>query len=330
MLLVGVSPVVWYPVLDLYHPQDLVAMGLVLLALACVVRHRWAWAGVLLALAILSQQFTLLVLAPLIVLAPGRARWRLVLAAFGTGLVVTLPLAVLTSGRVWHSILVGTGNTPSFGGTLLRQLHLQGNGLLVTSRVLPIVLAALLAWWVSRRLGPEALEPVPLLSLLALSLSLRLVFEQNLFDYYFLALAVMLIVLGIVCGRIRGELIAWLAVVTLAYNPVPWGLSLNQNRSWGFHAAAALPEVAIAIAVVLVVRDALHRRFRWYLVAWLVVAVCAFGEWPPWAAAIRATWHPWALQLLLVPTGIALAAWPLVGSLRQARVEEPVLVAVSV
>jgi len=329
VLLLGVSPVVWFPVLDLYHPQDIVTMGLVLLALATVVRRRWAWAGVLLALAILSQQFALLVIAPLIVLAPGRARWRLVLAALATGLVVTLPLAYLTSGRVWHSILVGTGNTPSFGGTLLRQLHLHGNFLLVASRVLPIVVAACLAWWVLRRLGPDALAPVPLISLMAVCLSLRVVFEENLFGYYFLALAVMLIVLAVVCGRIRGELVAWLAMVTLAYNPVPWGGSLNQNRSWGHPLAVALPEVAIAVALVLLVWDAAHRRVRWYLAAWLVIALCAFGEWPPWADAIRGSWPPWAWQLVLLPTGIALAAWPLGAALRKARSEpqpEPELV----
>ena len=48
-------------------------MGLILGALACVRRDLWRWAGVLLALAVLSQQYALLVAVPLLVVAPGRA-----------------------------------------------------------------------------------------------------------------------------------------------------------------------------------------------------------------------------------------------------------------
>ena len=65
------------------------------------------------------------------------------------------------------------------------------------------------------------MDPVPLLALMALSLSLRLVFEQNLYGYYFMAFAVSLVLLDVVGGRIRGQLVAWLGLLTLAYNPFP-------------------------------------------------------------------------------------------------------------
>ena len=56
---------------------------------------------------------------------------------------------------------------------------------------------------------------MPLISLVATSLALRLVFEQNIFGYYFMALCVTLVLLDVISGRIRGELVAWLALITL-------------------------------------------------------------------------------------------------------------------
>ena len=83
VILVVLTPLVWEPLLDEFHPQDLLAMGLVLAGLACALRRSWIWAGVLLGLAVLSQQFALLVLVPLFVVAPRavdggwpRRRWR--------------------------------------------------------------------------------------------------------------------------------------------------------------------------------------------------------------------------------------------------------------
>ena len=55
---------VWMCVQSFFHPQDLLAMGLALCAMACACHGRWAGAGVLVALAVLAQQFTLLVAVP--------------------------------------------------------------------------------------------------------------------------------------------------------------------------------------------------------------------------------------------------------------------------
>jgi hypothetical protein len=314
VVLVALTPLVWEPVLDEYHPQDLLAIGLILLGLAFALRRSWIWAGVMLGLAALTQQFAVLVLVPLFVVAPVRGRWRLAVSAVLTGLLVALPF-VATSSRAWHAIAIGTGNSPSYGGTVVRYLHLPETGLVLVSRVLPILLAAAFAWWVHRRLGPRSLQPVPLLSLMATCVSLRLVFEQNMFGYYFMALAVLLILLEIACGRIRGELVAWIAMAVLAYDPVPWGLDFNAP-AWTYHLAVSLPEIGMAIAFALIVWDAAHRRVRWYLLVWFAVAVAAFGEWPPWSQSFRSQLDPWMVQLILVPTGVALAVWPLIGLLR--------------
>jgi hypothetical protein len=189
--------------------------------------------------------------------------------------------------------------------------------MLFASRVLPIFVAFGFAWWARRRFGDGAVfEPVILLSLLTITLSLRLVFEQGLFGYKFLALAVMLVLLSVVRGQSFAKLAVWIVLVTLLWNPVPYGLAFNA-RSWGYDAVAALPAIAVGAAVAVLVWDAAHHRVRWYLVAALVVAVCAFANWPPWALTpVRAPIPLWLWQVLLLSSGIALAAEPLVTAMR--------------
>ena len=53
-----------------------------------------------------------------------------------------------------------------------------------------------------------------------------------------MALAVLLILLEIAGGRLRGELVAWIAMAVLAYDPVPWGLAFNAP-AWTYRLASA-------------------------------------------------------------------------------------------
>lgn len=324
VVFVALVPIVWTPLLDDFHPQDLVALGLVLAGAACALRREWVWAGLLLGLAVTSQQFALLVLAPLFVVAPGKQRWKLLISSSAVVALVSLPFVVATSGKAIHAVLLGTGDSTTFGGTILWETGLRGSALVFFARVVPILGSAALAFWAYRRLGPAVLEPIPLISLLAVSLSLRLVFEEGLYGYKFMALAVMLIVLAIVRGRMPGRLVAWLVLASLAFNPIPGPITIN-GRSWGVHVAFALPLLCIVIALGVVVYDAVHRRVRWYLIAWLVIAACVFLQWPLWSPdSIRPRLPIWFWQLILLPTGIAMAVSPLVRSVRSADQEPPV------
>ena len=118
LVVAGLLPV-WMCVQSVFHPQDLIALGLALAAMACARRQRWVTAGILVALAVLSQQFALLVAVPLFVLAPRARKVPLTCAALVTGVIVVLPLMVLSSGRALGAIALGTGNDPSEGGTVL-------------------------------------------------------------------------------------------------------------------------------------------------------------------------------------------------------------------
>ena len=217
-------------------------------------------------------------------------------------------------------MLFGTGDSETFGGTLLWESGLRGPALVFFSRdCCRSCVALAIAWWAYRRLGSGVLEPIPLVSLLATSLSLRVVFEEGLFGYKFMALTVMLILLAIVRGWIRGRLVAWLALATLAFNPIPAGIAINA-RPWGEHVAAALPLLASRWSWFSSRLDAIHRRVRWYLIAWFVIAACAFLQWPLWSLdSIRAQLPLWFWQLVLLPTGVVMAVSPLVNSVRRRR-----------
>jgi hypothetical protein len=213
----------------------------------------------------------------------------------------------------------GTGDWGTdIGGAVLWETGLHGHAMLFASRELPVLASLAIAWWVRRRIGDRVFEPANLLSLLATTLSLRLVFEQDLFGYKFMALGVMLVLLSVVRGRRVGETLVWLALVTLAWNPVPYGVAQNA-RPWGHSAAVALSFVAIAAALVVIFWGAAQLRVRWYVVAGLVLALFAFAHWHPWQVAD--VWgapvsKTWLWQVILLSMGIALALGPLITSIR--------------
>jgi hypothetical protein len=246
---------------EYFHPQDLITVGLALAAIAGVFRERWITAGVLFGVAFTSQQFALLFFIPVIFVAPRGSRTRLLSGFLAAIAIIEAPLMLITSGRALKAFFVGTGaNTKS--ATLLVQLHLHGNVLYALSRALPLIVGGALAMWLRQHRGAAAREPITLLSLLAASLTLRLVFEINLWGYYFMAVTVVLIMRQAIRGRINWLFVLWLAVVTyaaidggLANRPalaplpilfwqavlVPWALAL----SLGSLRAPVLDQVAV-------------------------------------------------------------------------------------
>jgi hypothetical protein len=234
-----------------------------------------------------------------LVVAPPTRRIRFAWAAICAVALVVLPLTVITSGHALRAVTLGSGNTPSIGGTVLWELHLKGVLLVTVSRILPILFAMALAWWAAQRFGGRVFEPVPLISIIATSVSFRLVFEQNLFGYYFMALAVSLLVLDAVRGRIRGQLVAWLALVVLAFDPAPRIHLLSEYS----------PSILIVIVCLAILWGIRHGRMYWYLMAWVVVVALAFAAYP--IGSYREALPTWLWQIVLVSTGVVIAAKPL-------------------
>src|SRR5664280_16021 len=111
LVLVALVPSVSMCLHEYFHPQDLVAMGLVLGSLASARRGEWVWTGVLLGLALATQQFALLVLAPLVVIAPQHRLIRFLGASIASFAIVTVPLVVVASPSALRAVLAGSGTT---------------------------------------------------------------------------------------------------------------------------------------------------------------------------------------------------------------------------
>lgn len=223
------TPAVADPLIEFFHPEDLVAMGLILLGLAAAIRQRWLVTGICVGLACCTKQYSLLALAPLLVAVPRRDRWRLLVAVTAVAAAVLVPFVLLV-GRGALDAIAATIATPGGTPTLVGRLHLHGFELVAASRALPLALAAGVAAWARSRLGPALYGPRPLVALLAVSLALRLVFEVNLYGYYFMATAVALVALDIFVGHLRVETIGWILVVAAFYPAIFEPLVLIAGR----------------------------------------------------------------------------------------------------
>lgn len=301
-----------------FHPQDIVAIGFALGAVACMNRGRWAWTGAMMALAFATNQFVLLLAVPMIILIPKAQRLRTVLAGAVTSAVILLPFIVLTSGRALRYTLIGSSLSTSLPQSDPWFSGLHGALLVIVTRVPPLALAALLAWWAQRRLGAKIMDPVPLLSLLATCLALRLVFEVTLFGYYYAAAIVFLLLLEVAGGRIRGAAITWYAVLLLTYNPLPLGF-VNNPVEWALKGHEVMPTIFFVIVAVLIVGDALRRRVRWYLVAAVVLVGLTLVKWPWNHEVLRAQEPMWLWQILIVPTLLWLTISPLITAINERR-----------
>jgi hypothetical protein len=313
--LVALSPPVLMPLTDYFHPMDILAMGLALGALAAIRRDAWIAAGLLIGLAYVSQQYALLIGALIFIVAPAGRRLKFSLAALVIVCAIGIPLLVLTSGRALRAILVGTGFSPSFAATVLNETGLHGSVLTDVARAGPLLVTVVLVLWVVRRIGAAALAPDILVALLALSLSLRLVFEVDLWGYYFMPLSVSLLLLDVMRGHVRSQTIAWLALVTLVFNPVQ-AYVFPSGRTYGLGTYYALAIAFLVVALLLIVLDALHRRVRWHLVAWtLLVVVTSLSR--GWIYQPSGHAFPlWFWQIVLLASAISLAMGPLLSRTR--------------
>lgn len=321
--LLALTPPVAMCITYYFHPMDILAVALTLAGAASALSKRWFWAGVLLALAFASQQFALLVGVPLLVIIPASGRPRYVAGAILTAIIVDAPLIIATSGRAVKTVLLGSSRVGSDirsrGGTVLWEVNMHGIPLFLVSRVLPILAAFGLAWWASRKLGTRMLSPVPFVSLIATCLVFRLVFEVNLFGYYFMATAVSLVILEVVTGQLRGSTFAWLALLTVALNPVHEGFVSNLT-SWSLDLYEAIPIVLFVLMCGWVLYDAKNRHFRAYKFAWILIVLLT-SESRLWGSNLPLiAVQFWFWQVILVPTAIALAITPLLATIKSSKV----------
>lgn len=334
LLVLAIIPPVFMCVATYFHPQDLITMGCILFSVSCAIRRRWTLAGVLLGVAFTGQQFALLAIAPMIFVVPSNRRISFLAGTVLSIGIVDGPFILLTSNRAIKTVLFGSSRLTIFGanhfhatgGTVLFATHLQGLPLFTIARVLPVACALAVALWAARCLGPRIIEVATLLSLLATALCLRLVFEENLFGYYFMAVSVSLLCLEMLRGRLSGRPIAWMGLVLLGFNPIPWWLYLKWETR-GLNLYMLMPVAFEVIVLSTFFIGARRHHYRWYLIASsIVVGLLCFP--PLWGKA----WAPhvapyWLWQVILVPTGLILASEPLRNAIRIQRFHRPLGVA---
>ncbi len=205
---------------------------------------------------------------------------------------------------------MGSGDNPSLGGTALWELGHSGLVVVLGSRVLPVALALALAWWVTRRLGPVAPSPTAMMALAAASLSLRLIFEQNLFAYYFMALVVTLVLVDVARGKIRASLVAWVTALlfVFCFDGYFEGVISGVGR-----ARAVVPPLFLVVALCAALVGAVRRRqrSRWNVLLWLGLVVCALVTWTSSDNPFLVSLPTWFLQEVFALSGLALAMGPL-------------------
>jgi hypothetical protein len=232
-----------------FHPQDLLAMGLILLGVSSAQRNAWVWTGVLMGLAFTSQQFAILPAALLFVLVPAKRRLAFSLSAVAVFAAIVIPLVALSDGRALRVALTGSGEIGPLIYSVPWELHLTSSVAIDLLRVLPVIAVVGLALWARRRLSNAVMEPMVLLSLLATSLALRLIFEGGLFGYYFMASAVAIVLLDFVRRTFRLEVILWLAVVALVFTPLRSHDPLTYGvQMWVWQLVLVPPTVALAVS----------------------------------------------------------------------------------
>lgn len=295
-----------------FHPQDILALGLILVGVALFLRGRWAWCGVALGLALCSQQFAVLAAVPLLILAPRRGPGRFLVGLCASVLVVDGSVIIAAHGRGIRTVLLGSSragqSVHSHGGTILSTTGVHGLPLFLIARVAPIVAAAIIAYWIRRRTPNSHQRPDLVVAVVAAGLLMRLVFEENLFGYYFAGIAILLVVLDVVRRRLRGELLAWFGLLAIAFTPEHVALTSNLT-SYGLNLFYAIPIAVLAVGLGFFIVEALRRRVHYYMIAWLLI-VTFVGQSKLWGRHFPLiSWPTWVWQVILVCSAVALM-WP--------------------
>jgi hypothetical protein len=294
-----------------FHPQDLLAEGLILAATGAFVRRHFLTCGILLGLALTAQQFAILAAIVLCILA-GREGWRrLSIGAAVTVAVIDGPFVVVSGLRAVKTVLLGSSRVGSsaaaHGGTVMFTLGLRGIPDFLVSRILPILAAAGVAWWVARTWRGRDVGPMVVVSTVTAGLLSRLAFEVNLFGYYFLAGIVGVVLVEVLRRQVGFDVLALLGLFVVYMNPEHVSLVSNLT-TYALSLFYDIPIAVMAIAVALLLYDALRRRLSVGLVVWIAFVALA-GETDLWNRYNPIVNLPeWCWQIVLVGYAILIVA----------------------
>ncbi len=227
-------------IVQLYHPQDIVSLGLALGGLALTLRRRWVVAGVLFGAAMLTKQFAVLLLLPALT-AAGDRRARLTLAGWSTGVfaVGILPFLASEPRATLENLSGFSAGGAVAGQTVLTLAGVTGTVASAVARDAPVLFAIVVCVWAAHRWPSHLERPVGLVALALVCAGSRLVFESVVFPYYLLAASVLIFLLDLVAQRSPHRSLAWCAAAAffVAFRP-------------GNHAVDAFGTLLLAAAAV--------------------------------------------------------------------------------
>jgi len=227
-------------IVQLYHPQDVVSLGLALAGLAQTLQRRWLVAGVLFGGAVLTKQFAVLLMLPAVVAAPDRrSRLTLVGAAAAVFAVGILPFFAVDPRATLENLSGFSAGGAAAGQTVLTLAGVRGTVASAVARDAPVVFAFAVCIWAARRPDLDAARPSTLVALGLVCTGSRLVFESVVFPYYLLAASVLVFLLDLVARRSPHWSLTWCAAAAFFVAVQP-----------GNRVVAALGTLVLAVAVV--------------------------------------------------------------------------------
>lgn len=182
---------------EYYHPQDIAALGVMLVALGLIARRHWTWAGAVFGLAILTRHWVVLValvVAPLIGPLREKAVWKFGLTLVGVVIVGVAPIVLLGNEGLMDAVSAKMAQITdqTVTGRLLN--YLSGDlapGDTLASRLLrtaPVALSGLLALFVWRK-GWR--DPAYIVPLAVLAIGFRFLLETAPYTYYWAPVCVL-------------------------------------------------------------------------------------------------------------------------------------------
>jgi hypothetical protein len=227
-------------IVQLFHPQDIVSLGLALAAMGQTIRRRWVLAGALFGLAVLTKQFAILLVLPAVAVAPGAGpRLRVSVTTVVVGAAGLLPFLVSSPRATLENFSGFSAGGAVSGATVLTLSGVSGTVASAVARDAPVLFAAAVCFWALSRRGPWLRRPDALVAIGLACVSGRLVFESVVFPYYLLAPSVLFFVLDLVARRSPTRSLAWCAAAALFVAVRP-----------GNHAVDALGTLVFALLAV--------------------------------------------------------------------------------
>lgn len=211
-----------------FHPQDLLAVGFTLVALAQALRRRWVAVGVAVGIGVLCKQFAVLAVPGLLLAAPTwRARAQLAGTLAALCVAAVTPFWLADPVATWHALsgtyVEGAGITRS--ATAVGLLDIAESHKLEIARDAPLVAAVVLSLGVFSRARRRIGKPVPLVGLALACMATRMVFEVSVYQYYLLAIGVFLLALELTRGRPPLWTMLWVVVTRLGVLELPSSVS---------------------------------------------------------------------------------------------------------